>query len=117
MVDPFVGAASASLDTATTVNFVASLPRFRRLRHVLIRLRTQAQGPCIAGATVENRDQSIDSLLLKKRAVIRNGTLSSTTDQWIWHGDLPLPDNQNLIIFLRNDSGATVNWQANWLVE
>ncbi len=118
MSDPFIGSTSDSLVTATTVNHIASAPRFRRLKHVLIRLSSFGQGPVLAGATIESKDQTIDSLILASREWIRTGnSASATPDVWAVAGDWPLPDNQNLVLFLRNDSGATVNWQANWLVE
>ncbi len=118
MSDAFVGSASGSLETATTVNRLVSAPRFRRLKHVLLRLSQFSQGPVLAGATIESKDQTIDSLILAPREWIRTGSIASATpDVWAVAGDWPLPDNQNLVLFFRNDSGATVNWQANWLVE
>ncbi len=114
---PFVGSASDTLANATVVDHVATLPRFRRLRHVLIRL-IENRGPVLAGATMESRDQTVDSIILSPREAIRQSTvLRANPDFWMAQGDWPIPDNQNLILFLRNDSGQTVSWQASWLIE
>ncbi len=98
---------------------VRTLGRFRKpvLRSATITLNA-SQGPCLAGMFLFKEPGLLNGIALGKREWIRSPSLGSQTgDIYQWTGEAAFSDQAEIRVYVRNDSGATVRWNAFWVTD
>jgi len=105
-------------DGANTTDALHRFPLSRNggtLVHVSIRIGNQ--GPAFVGASIIQEGEEEQIEFLGDREWVRSTVPNEAIDVYSFFGRVPFKPQSLLKIFVRNDSGAELVWEARWLTE
>lgn len=104
--------ADAAATTRKTAGANPKLPAGVRLKYLCVELPT-GSGPCMVVPHIVVAGKGVEL----KAQWVRGGPNHGGSGALTWQGDIPIPEDTDLFIAIRNDTGGALSFTLHWITE